>query len=107
VAAREIHDDGHDRTESQVALAGAALLAVLEQTVHIQGFKPLAKIINIAEHGDQLAHGDLRMMAAKSWQISLTYVGSYGLASFLPYPELRLLYTAMVVWSCFCSGGCP
>ena len=64
MAGVEEHNDGHDLTEGQVPLADAVTLAILEQTLHIQWFKPLAKIINIAEHGDELAHRDLRRVQA-------------------------------------------
>jgi hypothetical protein len=57
-AAVEIHDDGHDLTESQLPLAHAVALAVLEQPLLIERFKPLAKIVDIAEHGNELAHKD-------------------------------------------------
>jgi hypothetical protein len=62
VAAVEIHDDRHDLTESQLPLAHAVALAVLEQPLLIERFKHLAKVIDIAEHGDELAHKDLRWL---------------------------------------------
>ena len=64
MAGVEEHDDGHDLAEGQVPLADAVPLALLEQALHIQWCKPLAKIITIADHGDKLAHRDLRMVQA-------------------------------------------
>jgi hypothetical protein len=64
MAGVEEHDDGHDLAEGQVPLADAVTLAILEQALHIPWFKPLAKIINIAEHGHELAHRDLHMVQA-------------------------------------------
>ena len=40
------------------------MLAVLELTQHIKWLTPLAKVINIAEHGDELAHKNLRVIEA-------------------------------------------
>src|SRR5215831_8471077 len=81
MAGVEEHDDGHDLAEGQVPLADAVPLAILEQALHIQGFKPLAKIINIAEHGNQLAHRDLRRVQTASWSIQPPYAAPYGLTS--------------------------
>jgi hypothetical protein len=58
----EEHDDRHDLAEGSVPLADAVPLAILEQALPIQGCKPLAQILTIAEHGDELAHRARRMV---------------------------------------------
>jgi hypothetical protein len=60
----EVHDNRHDLAEGQVALACALALAALEQAPQIKRFKPLAKVVNIAEYGDELAHKNLRVVQA-------------------------------------------
>jgi hypothetical protein len=60
----EIHVDRHDLTEGQGSLACAVTLAVLEQAPQIQRFEPLATVVAIAEHGDELAHRDLCVLQA-------------------------------------------
>src|SRR4029450_6471291 len=62
--AMERDNDRHDLTEGQLALTVALPLAVLEQASEIPGLKPLAKVVNIAEHGDELAHKNLRVVQA-------------------------------------------
>src|SRR5918999_3072500 len=81
VAAVEIHDDGHDFAQAQLTLAPPLALAVLEQTLRVDWLKDLAKIIDIAEHGDKRAHGDLRKVGADCWHNQLPYARPYGLAT--------------------------
>src|SRR5215831_4936002 len=64
VAAVERDDDRHDFTERQRRLAGALALAALEQAPHVERLEPLAKVVDIAEHGHELAHRDLHMVQA-------------------------------------------
>jgi hypothetical protein len=77
--AMEIHNDRHELTEGQVALACAVPLAVLEQALEIEGLKPLAKVVNIAEHGDELPHRDLLWFRLRV-ATQPPYAGPYGLA---------------------------
>ena len=56
-------------------------LAGLEQTLIVDRLKDLAKVIDITEHSDELAHRDLRRVEAISWSIPLPYDGPYGLAT--------------------------
>jgi hypothetical protein len=42
-------------------------LAALEQALGVDGLVDLAKIIDITEHSDELAHRNLRRVEAKSW----------------------------------------
>lgn len=64
VATVEENDDPHDLAQAQLRLSGALMLAALEQELDVDGLKRLAKVIGIAKHGDELAHGDLRMVQA-------------------------------------------
>ena len=64
VAAGEIDDDRHDFTERQRRLAGALALAALEQVPPVERLEPLAKVVDSAEHGNELAHRDLHMVQA-------------------------------------------
>ena len=76
----EVDDDRHDFAQAQLPLPNALALAVLEQTRRVDRLKDLAKIIDITEHSDELAHRDLRRVDAISWSIPLPYDGPYGLA---------------------------
>jgi hypothetical protein len=60
----EIDDDGHDFAQAQLTLAYPLALADLEQTLPVERLKGLAKVIDITEHSDELAHRDLRMIEA-------------------------------------------
>jgi hypothetical protein len=60
VAAVEIHDDGHDFAQAQLPLPNALALAILQQTLTVDRLEDLAKIIDITEHSDELAHKNLR-----------------------------------------------
>jgi hypothetical protein len=76
----ELDDDRHDFTQTELTLPPAMALPAMEQMLGVDRLKALAKVIDITEHSDELAHGDLRMIAVTSWQISLPYAGPYGLA---------------------------
>jgi hypothetical protein len=58
VAAVEIRDDGHDFAQAQLTLTPSLALAVLEQTLRVDGLKDLAKVIDITEYSDERAHRD-------------------------------------------------
>jgi hypothetical protein len=60
VAAVELDDDRHEFAQTQLTLPLALPLAAVEQTLRVDRLKHLAKIVNITEHGDELAHKDLR-----------------------------------------------
>jgi hypothetical protein len=71
VTAVEIDDDRHDLAQAQLTLAHTLALATLEQALGVARLKDLAKVVDIAEHGNELAHRDLRMIRAASWSIQL------------------------------------
>jgi hypothetical protein len=50
------HDDGHEFAQAQLTLAHPLALAMLEQTLPVDWLKGLAKIVDITEHSDELAH---------------------------------------------------
>ena len=60
VAPMKVNENRHDFAEGECWLAAVATLARLEQVPVIERFKPLAEVINIAEHSGelQLAHRD-------------------------------------------------
>jgi hypothetical protein len=58
----ETDDECHDFTERQRRLAGALALAALEQAPYVERLELLAKVVDIAEHGNELAHRDLHMV---------------------------------------------
>jgi len=65
VTPREIDQDGHDLTERQRGGTRPLVLPRLKQALRVEGFKVLAKVIDIAEHSNELklAHrGPLRLM---------------------------------------------
>ena len=52
MAAVKRDDDRQHLTEAQLPLTNTAALAVREQALLILGLKPLAKVVNVAEHGN-------------------------------------------------------
>jgi hypothetical protein len=60
VATMKVDENGHDFAEGECCLAAAGAMASLEQVPVIDRFKPLAEVVNIAEHRRelQLAHRD-------------------------------------------------
>ena len=58
VTGMEIDDNGHDFAQTQLTLAPPLERAAVEQTLIVNRLEDLAKIVDIAEHGDQLAHKD-------------------------------------------------
>jgi hypothetical protein len=67
VALVKIDDNRHDFAPAQMWRPGALALAALEQALGVDGLVDLAKIIDITEHSDELAHRNLRRVEAKSW----------------------------------------
>jgi hypothetical protein len=61
------HDDGHEFAQAQLTLAHPLALAMLEQTLPVDWLKGLAKIIDITEHSDELAHRDSPYDGSKIW----------------------------------------
>jgi hypothetical protein len=55
----EVDDDRHNFAQAQLPLPNALALGVLELTLLVDRLKDLAKIIDITEHSDELAHRDL------------------------------------------------
>ena len=53
---------------------------VLQQTLGVERLKDLAKVVDITEHSDELAHGDLHMVQA-AFRDTAPYAGPYGLAT--------------------------
>lgn len=72
-----------------MALAAALALATVEQPLRVKRFKPLAKVVNIAEHGDELDHRDLHMVQADVSNPP-PYADPYGIQHPSAYPEFRL-----------------
>ncbi len=64
-------------------LADAVALAVLEQALLLEGRKPLAKGVDIADHGNELAPKDLRMREAALGDTA-TILGSLWPGKILP-----------------------
>ncbi len=77
----EIDDDGHDLTQTQLTLASALPLATVQQTLVVDGFKELAKIVDITEHGDELAHKDLSVWLRLHVTAQPPYDSPYELAT--------------------------
>jgi hypothetical protein len=50
-------EEGQDFAEGQFRAPGPVALPRLEQVLVIERFKPLAEVIDIAEHSNEPAHG--------------------------------------------------
>src|SRR5262245_4772800 len=81
VAAREIDDDRHDLAQRQGRRAGTLALSAPQSPVRVERCKPLAKVVDIAAHGNELAHRDLRRVQTAAWSIPPPDAGPYGLTS--------------------------
>src|ERR1051326_1860276 len=92
MATVEIHENRHDLAQGQGRLADTLALAIVEQTLRVERLKPLAKVIDFAEHSNESTHRDLRMVQAASWRTQPPYVGPVVVSSPRAYPELRLTY---------------
>jgi hypothetical protein len=57
----------HDFAQAQLTLAHPLALAMLEQTLPVDWLKALAKIIDITEHSDALAHRDSPYNGSEIW----------------------------------------
>src|ERR1051326_6519046 len=90
MATVEIHENRHDLAQGQGRLADTLALAIVEQTLRVERLKPLAKVIDFAEHSNESTHRDLRMVQAASWRTQPPYVGPVVVSSPRAYPELRL-----------------
>ena len=92
VALVKENDDSHDLAQAQLGLSGVSALAVLNQALGIERFKRLAKVIDIAEYSDELAHEDLRWLATTSWSIQSHHTRILMGWQYPPaYPELRFI----------------
>src|SRR5262245_19705401 len=89
MATVEIHENRHDLAQGQGRLADTLALAIVEQTLRVERLKPLAKVIDFAEHSNESTHRDLRMVQAASWRTQPPYVGPVVVSSPRAYPELR------------------
>jgi hypothetical protein len=84
-------DDRHDFAEGQLALAIPLPQTPLQQPWRVERLKPLAKIVDIAEHGNERAHRDLRRVQADLFSTSHHTPVSVGLQDSPTYPEFRLI----------------
>src|SRR6185503_11920010 len=77
-----------------------------EQMLPVERFKPLAKVVNIAEHSNELAHRDLRMVQAASWRIQPPYVGPVVVSSPSRLSRTQVTYSAQHARVGY-AQGCP